>query len=54
MTTGFRAAFLKDLEQLTDARLLGRIEKAIHALERASSLGDVPQLKRLRGHPSFY
>ena len=54
MTTGFRAAFLKDLEQIKDARLLERIEKAILALEHASSLSAVPQVKRLRGHSSFY
>jgi mRNA interferase RelE/StbE len=54
MTTVFRAAFLKDLEQITDARLLARIEKTIHALERASSVGGVPQVKRLQGYSRFY
>ena len=54
MTVGFRASFEKDLNAITDARLLGRIEKTIATLEAATSLAGLSQLKRLQGHPTFY
>lgn len=54
MTVGFRASFAKDLETIHDVRVLGRVEKVILALERAKSLGEVPQIKRLHGHPQSY
>jgi mRNA interferase RelE/StbE len=54
MTVGFRASFEKDLHAITDACLLGRIEKMIATLEAATSLVGLSQLKRLQGHPTFY
>ena len=54
MTVEFRASFEKDVQAITDARLLGRIEKTIAILEAASSLVDLPQLKRLQGYSTFY
>lgn len=54
MTVEFRASFTKDLETLRDVRLLHRVEKVLRTLERAGSPADVPQLKRLQGHPHFF
>ena len=54
MIVGFRGAFAKDLEAIQDVRLLRRVEKVIRTLERAVLLREVPQLKRLQGHPQFF
>jgi mRNA interferase RelE/StbE len=54
MRVGFRAAFLKDLDAIQDQRMLQRLERVIRTLERAASLPEVPQVKRLRGHPDSY
>jgi len=49
MTVAFKASFNHDLEAITDARLLRRVESVIKALDEADSLAGFPQLKRLRG-----
>ena len=54
MRVAFKASFDKDLNGITDARLLARIEKMIAVLEAAPLLTDVPGLKRLHGHSDFY
>ena len=54
MTVEFRASFTKDLETVRDVRLLHRVEKVLRTFERADSPADVPQLKRLQGHPHFF
>jgi mRNA interferase RelE/StbE len=54
MTVTFRASFARDLETIRDARLLGRVEKVVRALENASSPAEIPQLKQLRGHTRLY
>ena len=54
MTVAFKASFNHDLEAITDARLLRRVESVIKALDEADSLAGFPQLKRLRGGSASY
>ncbi|MBI2949318.1 MAG: type II toxin-antitoxin system RelE/ParE family toxin [Verrucomicrobia bacterium] len=51
MTVAFKASFNHDLEAITDARLLRRVESV---MDEADSLAGFPQLKRLRGCSASY
>lgn len=46
--------FDKDLDQIKDRSMRAAILKLILTLEAASSLGDVPNLKKLKGFRNIY
>jgi mRNA interferase RelE/StbE len=50
----FSRTFAKDLEAILDIKSLIRFEAAIAEVERAGSLSEVRNLKRLKGHPGFF
>jgi len=51
---GFRASFLRDLENVTDKSFLARAKKIIEAVEQAPDLTQVRNLKKLRGPGNYY
>ncbi len=49
MKVRFKASFARDLRALKDKAALERVKELITKVESAQSLGDVPNLKKLRG-----
>ena len=54
MKVEFAPSFEKDITSLRDAGLRSRLAKMIVRLEEARSLADVPQVKALSGHGTYY
>jgi mRNA interferase RelE/StbE len=50
----FRDSFAKDLKGVKEKGLLGRVREVIEAVERADSLTELPNLKKLRGGGSYF
>jgi mRNA interferase RelE/StbE len=50
----FRETFAKDLKAIKQRDLLKRVKEAIEAIENASSLTDLPSLKKLKGSKNFF
>jgi mRNA interferase RelE/StbE len=49
----FRSSFAKDLK-IVDKALAVRIQRVIEEVQRADSLSDVRNLKKLRGRENYY
>jgi mRNA interferase RelE/StbE len=54
MNVQFEAKFAKDLKQISDGRLLKAAKELILACKEAESLTAISQVKKLKGHDSFY
>lgn len=54
MKVRFSESFARDLRRISDKGTLSRIRRTIDSVERAMSLDEVPQLKKLRGAGSYY
>lgn len=54
MKTRFKESFAKDLRRVRDQGLLARIQQVVQSVERASTLDEVPQLKKLQGGARYY
>ena len=54
MKTAFRESFTRDLKAVRDKKLLQRVREVIEAVEKADSLGDLPNLKKLKGAKSYF
>lgn len=54
MKVGFRESFAKDLKGVKDKGLLSRVKELIEAVEKAESLTDIPNLKKLKGAGSYF
>lgn len=54
MKVEFRESFLKDLREVSDKKLLAKARDIIESLESASSLLDIPNVKKLRGEKGYY
>ena len=54
MLVKFSRIFLDDLEQIGDRKLKARIIKTIVKIDEASSLDDIPNLKKLHGTNDHY
>lgn len=54
MKTEFKASFARDLKVVRDKVLLDRVAEAIEAVEKASSLTQLINLKKLRGHKNYF
>jgi mRNA interferase RelE/StbE len=50
----FKTSFVKDLERVRDASLRNRIRETIEAVERAQSLQEVENVKKVRGAERYY
>ena len=54
MKTAFRESFTRDLKAGRDKKLVQRVREVIEAVEKADSLGDLPNLKKLKGAKSYF
>ena len=55
MNVVFRESFERDLKKLKgDARLLGRLQKALEQIEDADALGTLANVKRMQGWSDYY
>lgn len=54
MKTAFRESFARDLKGVRDKKLLQRVKESIEAVEKADSLGALPNLKKLKGAKSYF
>jgi mRNA interferase RelE/StbE len=50
----FRESFAKDLKGVKDRGLLKRVREIIEALEKADSLADISNLKKLKGGGNYF
>jgi len=51
---GFRESFAKDLKGVKDKSLLKRVKETVEAFEKAASLADMPNLKKLKGGGNYF
>ncbi|HEV2762106.1 MAG TPA: type II toxin-antitoxin system RelE/ParE family toxin [Pyrinomonadaceae bacterium] len=54
MKVEFRESFAKDLKAVGDKGLLRRVREVIEAVERANSLTELPNLKKLKAGGSYF
>ena len=54
MNTQFKESFTKDLRKIRDKDLLNRAKAVIETVEQAQSLGQIPNLERLKGWSVYY
>jgi len=54
MKVAFRQSFMRDLKRIKDQSTLGRIRRAIEQAEKATTVNDLRDLKKLSGAGDFY
>jgi mRNA interferase RelE/StbE len=54
VTVRFRESFVRDLRNIKDNGLLTRVRELIELVEQAHHLGQVANLKKLRGGGNYY
>ena len=54
MTVSFRKSFVRDLKRLKDATVRSRIRDVIEAVEKANSLADLPDVRKMSGSSGYY
>ena len=54
MKLAFTNKFLKQVSKLKDKKLAKEIEKVIESTEAATSISEIKNLKKLKGHKDFY
>lgn len=54
MTVAFRKSFLRDLKKLKDQKIRDQIRAVIQAVEAATSLADLPDVKKMSGSSGYY
>lgn len=54
MRLEFDKSFLKSLDNILDSRILNRLEKFIADLEKAESIQQISNLKKLSGFKDYY
>jgi len=54
MNTQFKESFNKDLRKIRDKDLLHHAKAIIETVEQAQSLGEIPNLERLKGWSKYY
>ena len=54
MTVQFKESFVRDLRNIKDKGLLTRLRELIELVEQAQHLGQVANLKKLRGGGNYY
>lgn len=50
----FEKSFGRDLKKVKNKRLLGQVQEAIELVEMASSLNDIPNVKKMQGFETYY
>jgi mRNA interferase RelE/StbE len=54
LKVGFKKSFVKDLKRLEHAPVRQQVKDIIERVERAQSLGDISNIKKLRGGEHYY
>ena len=54
MKVEFRESFAKDLKGVKDKSLLRRAKEVIESIEKADSLADISNLKKLKGGGNYF
>lgn len=54
MRVKFLNGFNKDLSRISDITLAKNVFQCIQLFEKADSLNQIPNIKKLKGHPSAY
>jgi mRNA interferase RelE/StbE len=54
VTVRFKESFVRDLRNIKDKSLLTRVRELIELVEQAPHLGQVANLKKLRGGGNYY
>ncbi len=54
MRVEFRESFAKDLKGIKNKVLLGRVKEVIEAVEKADSLDEMHNLKKLKGGGNYF
>jgi mRNA interferase RelE/StbE len=54
MIIEFDRSFSKSLDKVKDASILNRVERTILQLEKANSLLDIPNVKKLTGFKDYF
>ncbi|MGC9525135.1 MAG: type II toxin-antitoxin system RelE family toxin [Limnospira sp.] len=54
MKTEFRKSFENDLLKINDANLLKRVKSIIEQIERAETLSEVGNIKKIKGDADYY
>lgn len=54
MKTLYEKSFGRDLKKIKDKRLLKQVQKIIAQVESATSLIDLPNVKKLEGYTTYY
>ncbi len=54
MKVDFRDSFAKDLKGVKEKGLLNRVREVIEAVEKADSLAELPNLKKLKGGGNYF
>jgi mRNA interferase RelE/StbE len=54
VTVRFKESFVKDLRNIKDQGLLTQVRELIELVERAQHLGQLVNLKKLRGDGNYY
>ena len=54
MILEFDKSFLKSIDNITDAKILSRIEKILNDLEKAASIQEITNLRKLTGFKDYF
>ena len=54
MDVSFEASFARDLNRINDKALFRRVEEVIAEIKAATTYGEIPHLRKMRGYASFY
>ncbi len=54
MKAEFRDSFAKDLKGVKEKGLLQRVQEMVEAIEKADSLAELPNLKKLKGGGNYF
>jgi mRNA interferase RelE/StbE len=54
MNTEFTSSFEKNLKRIIDSALRQKVKQVILSVEQATTMSDIPELKKLKGYKSSY
>lgn len=54
MIVNYEKSFLRDLKRVEDQKVLDEVAEIINAFKETKSPMNLPQVKKMKGHPSAY
>jgi hypothetical protein len=46
----FDKSFLRDIQKISDEKLKSKVIETLDSIERANSLSEIPNLRKMKGH----